>query len=539
MGKAPVTRRGFDASAGGRAPEVTRLSPELAMSRPSIAARAGLAVALMIGFYVLAFGIAAGLLLLVYAQVVWFETLYLKISAILVAGAGLIVWSVLPRIDRFHPPGPRLDRREHPRLFTELERIAAGAQQQMPREVYATHDLNAWVAQRGGIMGFGSRRVMGLGLPLLDAVTISELRAVLAHEFGHFHGGDTRLGPWIYKTRSAIERTLHTLAEHMTVLAYPFLWYGNAFLRITHSVSRRQELAADALAARVAGRGAMAKALRTIHGAGDAFGFYWSNEVVPAISRGFRPPVAAGFKRFVKLPEIQRQIVSNLSEAIASGTADPYDTHPSLKERLASLDALPHAPEPPLDDRPATSLIGRAEELEPAIVDSLIRTDLRGTLEPLPWEEAGEKLWIPVWREQVEYHGASLRAIRTDELPELAREAPRLVMRMQLLNQQGMAGEQEIAQSQHLAGAALAILLHARGFSVTALPGEQVRLCRGDVVIEPFSVVRDLARGALDSGEWMALCEKAGIADRPLLEDGVAGGELPAPSRLQEKRRVS
>ena len=27
---------------------------------------------------------------------------------------------------------------------------------------------------------------------------------MLAHEFGHFYGGDTKLGPWIYKTRAAI-----------------------------------------------------------------------------------------------------------------------------------------------------------------------------------------------------------------------------------------------------------------------------------------------------------------------------------------------
>jgi Zn-dependent protease with chaperone function len=34
-------------------------------------------------------------------------------------------------------------------------------------------------------MGFGSRRVMGLGLPLLQALNVSQLEAVLAHEFGH------------------------------------------------------------------------------------------------------------------------------------------------------------------------------------------------------------------------------------------------------------------------------------------------------------------------------------------------------------------
>jgi len=69
----------------------------------------------------------------------------------------------------------------------------------MPAEVYLIAEANAWVIDRGGIMGCGSRRVMGLGLPLLQVLSVYQLRAVLAHEFGHFHGGDTKLGPWVYK----------------------------------------------------------------------------------------------------------------------------------------------------------------------------------------------------------------------------------------------------------------------------------------------------------------------------------------------------
>src|SRR5437867_9295895 len=98
--------------------------------------------------------------------------------------------------------------------------------------------MNAWVEQRGGIMGFGSRRVMGLGLPLFQIVSIPEFEAILAHEFGHYHAGDTRLGPWVYKTRSGIGRTIGNLARvgqgqsglfglAAKTLQKPFIWYGN------------------------------------------------------------------------------------------------------------------------------------------------------------------------------------------------------------------------------------------------------------------------------------------------------------------------
>jgi Zn-dependent protease with chaperone function len=83
----------------------------------------------------------------------------------------------------------------------------------MPAEVYLVPDVNAWVMQRGGLMDFGSRRVMGLGLPLMRILTCSQLRAMLAHEFGHYHGGDTKIGPWIYKTRGAIVRTVNSLGS--------------------------------------------------------------------------------------------------------------------------------------------------------------------------------------------------------------------------------------------------------------------------------------------------------------------------------------
>ena len=67
-------------------------------------------------------------------------------------------------------------------------------------------EVNAWVADRGGILGFGSRRVMGLGLPLMSILTVSQFRAVLAHEFAHYYGGDTSSGPWVYKTKMAMMR---------------------------------------------------------------------------------------------------------------------------------------------------------------------------------------------------------------------------------------------------------------------------------------------------------------------------------------------
>jgi Zn-dependent protease with chaperone function len=76
-------------------------------------------------------------------------------------------------------------------LFKLISGVSNATSQDAPTEVYLVPDVNAWVAQRGGVMGFGSRRVMGVGLPLLGTLTIDQFRAVLAHEFGHYDAGDT------------------------------------------------------------------------------------------------------------------------------------------------------------------------------------------------------------------------------------------------------------------------------------------------------------------------------------------------------------
>src|SRR5262249_22697633 len=152
---------------------------------PSLAARAALAVLLMIGFYALALGVIGALVWVPYAEVHYTNRIQARLTLFCLIGAFLIAKAIVPRRDRFQPPGPRLLPPPHPRLFAVLEGIARAAGQEMPAEVYLVGDVNAWVSQRGGVMGVGSRRVMGLGLPLLQAVRVSELRAIVAHEFGH------------------------------------------------------------------------------------------------------------------------------------------------------------------------------------------------------------------------------------------------------------------------------------------------------------------------------------------------------------------
>jgi hypothetical protein len=139
------------------------LSPVAIRPRRSMMLFAVLAILMVIASYVFVVLLAAACILLSYAVLSGspgFQSLLLALFGVVIAGG--LLWSLVPRPDKFTAPGPPLDREQHPLLFAELEKIAAALNEPMPREVYLIGDVNAWVADRGGMLGVGSRRVMGL-----------------------------------------------------------------------------------------------------------------------------------------------------------------------------------------------------------------------------------------------------------------------------------------------------------------------------------------------------------------------------------------
>jgi hypothetical protein len=85
----------------------------------SLGARAFSAVVLFFGFYLLALAVATSLLFIVYLQWKTLHYVNWRISLSCLAGAGIILWSIAPRRDKFEPPGPRLTPNEHPRFFKQ------------------------------------------------------------------------------------------------------------------------------------------------------------------------------------------------------------------------------------------------------------------------------------------------------------------------------------------------------------------------------------------------------------------------------------
>ncbi|MBL8958210.1 MAG: M48 family metalloprotease, partial [Gemmatimonadetes bacterium] len=457
----------------GLAPGRTMTGSSFPAVGPSLTRRALIAVALLVGFYLLGLAIAAALLAMPWALWEYADRLNTKLALFSIVGAGAILWGLLPRRDRFEPPGPVLTADDQPELFALLRDVAQQTGQAMPAQVFLVGDLNAWVAQRGGFMGIGSQRVMGVGLPLLQALSVDEFRGVIAHEFGHYHGGDTALGPWLYRTRAAIGRTLHTLAHHSEVLMKPFEWYGNAFLRVTHAISRQQEFVADRVAADIVGRDAMRSGLRTIHALAGAYDAYWRSEVVPALQSGWRPPVAAGFAHFVSVPGVASQVSHALEAALHSTeAADPYDTHPPLTERLAALESAAAAPRGS-DPRRSISLIQNLPTVEAQLLAFL--TDNKA-LTTTSWELLAEQSFVPAWHAVREAMLPRLRGWTVGQLAAFVGHPDELRDTWAIDIPRDTEPEDGLAQIAGAAGSCLGSALVTAGATVHTLPGEPVVL---------------------------------------------------------------
>jgi Zn-dependent protease with chaperone function len=407
-----------------------------------------------------------------------------------------------------------------------LNAIATSLNEPIPREVYLVGQVNAFVADRGGIMGIGSRRVMGIGLPLLSSLTISEMRAVLAHEFAHYYGGDTKMGPWVYKTQSAMIRAFRnigSLGQLGRIAALQFMnmvvtfilkWYFIFFLRVINFVSRKKEYRADELACLVAGSEPLVQGLRKIHGASMAWGPYWNSEVVPVLNQGCKPAIADGFSRFMGAPQIEVQVTKGIEREIAEGKTEPYDTHPPLRDRIAAIEKFKEEPVEK-DGEMAISLLEQPESTELQFLELMNPKLAKNSLRQVGWDEIGQTVTIPSWRAAVGEYAPMMNGITAGSLPEVVKKLPQMGSKIRDPRGMLLTPEQRRQRAGQLLGMALGLALLERGWELKAQPGSFF-LAKGTEQINPPALIEELAGGKISPENWVKMCEEFGIADLEL-----------------------
>ncbi|MEU7339628.1 M48 family metallopeptidase [Streptomyces sp. NPDC007074] len=317
--------------------------------------RAARAFTLLVGFYLMGIVLlpaiaAVDWLLITHlfsARAAWFEGTLLTVSALL-AIAILRGFFAFIQAGRLSPLPHALPVTPHdqPELWAQIQAAAEVTGQRPPDELYLVAEANAGVAEQSRLLGLlPGRRRMLIGLPLLDRLTVPQLRAVLAHEFEPYANLDTRLGAITVRGREALLHTLKAFAQGSTSLPRTignlYVGYARMFLRASQSVARHQELAADQTAAQHAGRDATAAALRALPILDAAHTHYL--ETYPAMSSVLEalPPhgeVHAGFRRMLAARTSEQ--LALLASQQRPSRPHPYDSHPPTAERIALIEEL-------------------------------------------------------------------------------------------------------------------------------------------------------------------------------------------------------
>src|SRR5262245_29003654 len=190
---------------------------------------------------------------------------------------GPLAWVIVRALPVKLPPpeGLELSRHEAPELFALVDGLRKQLSAPRIHHLLVDGELNASVAQIPRLGAFGpSRNYLVVGLPLLDALSPDEFRAVLAHELGHVSARHGRFSAWVYRLRQTWARIQASLDEQRHwgagVFRRFFRWYSPYFGAFSFVLAREQEYEADRAAAEAAGPQAAATALSRLEIAAHA-----------------------------------------------------------------------------------------------------------------------------------------------------------------------------------------------------------------------------------------------------------------------------
>ena len=186
------------------------------------------------------------------------------------------VWSMLRslfiRRGADEDPGRPLAEPEAPALWALLREVAQRVGTRPVDAVYMTLGTEVAVIERGSSrqrMRDEAKRSLILGVGALEGMTRQQLRAVLAHEYGHFSNRDTAGGRLPAVVQSSLFASMVRIAQGGGATFYNPAWhfvrgFHALFLRITLGASRLREILADEFAAVAYGGQAFAGGLTHI-----------------------------------------------------------------------------------------------------------------------------------------------------------------------------------------------------------------------------------------------------------------------------------
>lgn len=281
-----------------------------------------------------------------------------------------------------------VNERDQPDLFAAIRQISFATGAPFPKYVYLSPDVNASVFYDSGFwsMFLPVKKNLVIGLGLVNTLNTGELKAVLAHEFGHFSQRSMKLGSYVYQVNRVIHNMLYdndsygNLLNKWASVSGVFTFFAGITVKIVTAVqwvqkkmygrvnknymslSRAMEFHADAVAAIAAGGNNLGSALKKLELADASYHAVlttcdtWLKQ--NRISANFYLPQSYLMAKMAK----QVQQVESFNRV---NVKDQWASHPPLEERLAALAALGQIKEP--DETNAWELIREPLHIQEAM----------------------------------------------------------------------------------------------------------------------------------------------------------------------------
>ncbi|WOX06857.1 M48 family metallopeptidase [Microbulbifer pacificus] len=347
---------------------------------------------------------------------------------------------------------------DEPVLFAFLNRLADDAGAPRPHKVYITPEVNAAVFYHLTFFNllFPSKKNLEVGLGLVNVLNLSELKAVLAHEFGHFAQKSMAVGTWVYVAHQIAMHLIHqrnaldSFLDGLSRFDLRVAWVGwilklivwsirslldTIFLLVVaaqRALSREMELQADLVAVSVTGSDALVHALHKLHAADEAWErslSFAAKEAADGRAVGDMYAVQSriiehlgvilddpGFGQIPPLPDQEREQHRVFTRAIASPPR-MWSTHPENAAREEN--AKRHYIAGVIDDRSAWIVFANPENSRSTLSAQIYR---KGELETVTTEQTLEKLDAQFNRAYLlpRFRGAYLgrTVVRHEESPE-------------------------------------------------------------------------------------------------------------------------
>lgn len=300
-----------------------------------------------------------------------------------------------------------IKQKDEPELFAMISELVKETGTDFPKKVYLSYDVNASVFYDSTFwsMFLPIKKNLTIGIGLVNVCTKQELKAILAHEFGHFSQRSMKVGSYVYNVNQIIfnlvnddESYRNTIQSLSNASGYFAIFAGLAmkftqgiqwilakmysFVNIRHlALSREMEFHADEVSANITGSLALEESLLRLDLADNSYNnvlsFYENKIKENKASKNIYKEQSFVMGFLAKESDLENKYdlpVVKLEEAGLFNKSklvieNQWASHPSTEERVIRLRQLNIQKN--ADNLPAKFLFKNFEEIEEKLTTKL------------------------------------------------------------------------------------------------------------------------------------------------------------------------